>query len=644
MRNLVQIAFCHSTVARAFRAMVFFWLLFGAGAAAQPAGGARGDRGALVPNGVFGQKNVLLVTRSVFVEPLDEWIRYRQSQGWNVELLLAENGNSPDAMLMPEEIRARIRAKARTGNINAIFIVGDGAAVTDDGPFGRRRVVPAPRVKPEVIQRFGEDDSIASDSWYADFDDDGVPDAAVGRLPARTTGDVIGNVRKIIRYETGIPAGAWQRQINFVTGVGGFSPILDTIIQRSVRHLLSELLPGGASLTLTQADWKSVYCPDPKLFRFTVIDQINEGSLFWIYMGHGFYDTLDYLQTPEGELRIMESGDAAAVDVRGGVPILLFFACYTGAYDATVPSLAEQLALRPNGPAAVVAASRTSMPYGMASLGTELLGQVFPPDGSRVDRTLGEILLAAKRNLVLSGGKQKQPADGAGEDDARDDDAAGNNTEESTKEDGAEEVAEDETADSGDPSIASIRRRLDSMALMFSPAADDLAGERRDHLNLFNLLGDPLLRVRLPETFTLDADKAVEAGGRLTVSAGGVAVSGTPANGPVRVELALPADRQALHQVRKEFSLDDRARIEFQRTFEKANRQVLSYADGTVVDGRFSLELAIPEDLAGEMSLRAVVLDPRTTLIGSRPIHIRWVKPPGEEEPGDDADSSDELF
>ena len=182
------------------------------------------------------------------------------------------------------------------------------------------------------------------------------------------------------------------------------------------------------------------------------------------------------------------------------------------------------------------------------------------------------------------------------------------------------------------------------MALMFNPAADDLAGERRDHLNLFNLLGDPLLRIRLPETFALEADKAVEAGGQLTVSAQGITVSGVPANGPVRVELALPADRQALHQVRKEFSLDDRARIEFQQTFEKANRQVLTHTDGTVVNGRFSLELAIPEDLAGEMSLRAVVLDPRTTLIGYRPIHIQWVKTPEEEEPGDDADSSDELF
>ena len=610
--------------------MVFFWLMFAAGAAAQPIGPSRGNNRALVPNGIFGQRNVLLITRSVFAEPLEEWIQYRRSQGWNVELLLAEKSGSPDAMLMPEEIRAWIRAKARTGTVDAIFIVGDGAAVTDDGPFGRRRVVPAPRVEPEVIQRFGEDESIASDSWYADFDDDGIPEAAVGRLPARTTGDVVGNVRKIIRYETGIPAGLWQRQINFVTGVGGFSPILDTIIQRSVRHLLSELLPGGASLILTQADWKSVYCPDPKLFRFTVIDQINEGSLFWIYMGHGFYDTLDYLQTPEGELRIMESGDAAAVDVRGGMPILLFFACYTGAYDATVPSLAEQLALRPNGPAAVIAASRTSMPYGMASLGAELLGQVFPPDGSRVDRTLGEILLAAKRNLVLSG-KQKQPAG----DDAQ---------EESANEDGAEEAAEGQTAEGGDSSIVSIRRRLDSMALMFNPAADDLAGERRDHLNLFNLLGDPLLRIRLPETFALEADKAVEAGGQLTVSAQGITVSGVPANGPVRVELALPADRQALHQVRKEFSLDDRARIEFQQTFEKANRQVLTHTDGTVVNGRFSLELAIPEDLAGEMSLRAVVLDPRTTLIGYRPIHIQWVKTPEEEEPGDDADSSDELF
>lgn len=559
-----------------------------------------------------GQKTVLVVTRSLFVDPLEEWIQYRRSQGWNVELLIAEDPHAPDTLLAPEEIRRRIRASARWRDIAAIFIVGDGAPIPDDGSFSRRRVIPAPRVEPEVIQRFGEDESIASDNWYADFDDDQLPDAAIGRLPARTTADVIAHTRKVIRYETTTVPGGWQRQINIVTGIGGFSPILDTVIQRAVRHLLAELLPGGMSLTLTQADWKSVYCPDPKLFRFSVIDQINSGSLFWIYMGHGYYDSLDRMQTPAGEIRVMESGDAAAVDVRGAAPILLFFACYTGVYDAMVPSLAEELALRPNGPAAVLAASRTSMPYGMASLGAELLGRVFPQDGSAVDQTLGEILLAAKRHLILFG----EPSDARVDDtQAREDDT------------------QDRTTQGSAAPVESIRKRLDSMALMFSPAADDLEGELRDHLNLFNLLGDPLLRIRLPGTFTLRADRAVDSGGELTVSAHGIAVAGEPVNGTVRVELAYPVDRQAIYQVRKDFSLDDRARIEFQQTYEKANQQVLSYVDGNVINGEFSLQLPIPEGLAGGMALRGIVLDKKATLIGSSPIHIHWVKTPQEEPP-----------
>src|SRR5258706_11700370 len=42
----------------------------------------------------------------------------------------------------------------------------------------------------------------ASDDWFADFNDDGLPEMAVGRLPANTVAEASAMVTKIIGYET----------------------------------------------------------------------------------------------------------------------------------------------------------------------------------------------------------------------------------------------------------------------------------------------------------------------------------------------------------------------------------------------------------------------------------------------------------
>ena len=42
----------------------------------------------------------------------------------------------------------------------------------------------------------------ASDDWFVDFDDDGLPDLAVGRLPVRTLDQANAIVAKTLGYET----------------------------------------------------------------------------------------------------------------------------------------------------------------------------------------------------------------------------------------------------------------------------------------------------------------------------------------------------------------------------------------------------------------------------------------------------------
>ena len=78
---------------------------------------------------------------------------------------------------------------------------------------GIRRCVPDvfPRSWPRRKSTCGgsRTPEIATDNWYADLDDDGVPDLAIGRLPADSPQDLAVMVAKILAYESVQVPGPW---------------------------------------------------------------------------------------------------------------------------------------------------------------------------------------------------------------------------------------------------------------------------------------------------------------------------------------------------------------------------------------------------------------------------------------------------
>ena len=616
--------------------------------------------------------DVGVVVSEDLVPSLKRWATYRQSQGYRIHMLVQKHrdfsffSSDPNAP-SPESIRAQIRELAQKVPLKAVLIVGDGAPLagqspSPDDPLGSAlHYIPAPRVETQVIDRFGPEKHIASDGWYADLDGDDLPDIAIGRIPARTPGQVEAVTDKVIYYEKVCPPGEWQRNVSIIAGVGGFSPIVDNVINGAVRRLLSSSFPGDFEFLLAMANWKSPYCPDPALFRFTTIDQINRGPLFWIYMGHGLHQELDRLSTPKGNFKIMEIGDMRHVECKKSLPIMVFCACYTGAYDSTETSISEELLLAPKGPVAVLGASRTSMPYGMAVFGVELLEEAFQRGEerglARGDVTMGELVMAAKRRMVPmvpeeKGSKKKRSADSAGTGkENRDPHGSrdGANGESSTVPAAGSGLGAggDGKSDSRSP----MRKSLDGMARMFDPTNGNLGGQLADHRNLFNLFGDPLLRVRFPKKIWLDAPDTVQAGETVTVSStprgmgqdetsrldsalfpdlgtewsadeGGNAVDNH--DGAVLVELvSLPSRPKFRGTNRDKFVFDDKERIKYQRTFEEANNRILSSTSGLAKNGEWSVELAIPEGLSGNYCIRAMVTSPLKTETGARRVWIR---------------------
>src|SRR5439155_10900104 len=118
----------------------------------------------------------------------------------------------------------------------------------------------------------------------------------------------------------------------------------------------------------------------------------------------------------------------------------------------------------------------------------------------------------------------------------------------------------------------------------------DLAGERAEHVLLFNLFGDPLLRVPQGRELKLDVPAKAIAGGQIEV-AGESAVAGQ-----CTVELVVRRDRLTFSPpIRTKFELTDASQREYDDTYRRANDPRLDSVRLTVPAGKFAATLRVPD-------------------------------------------------
>ena len=483
--------------------------------------------------------DTVVVCPAEFRPALQPWVELRTAEGHSLRIV-SNDGTA-------ENIRARIRTAAREGKLRYVLLVGAA-----DPKAIRHLSIPA-HLEPAVVNvRWGSEPTIAADNWYADLDDDGVPDVAIGRLTVRSAAELQTVVRKIVAYEQSRDFHRWRSRINFVAGAGGFGPLVDSVLEAGARQLIAGGIPAQYQTTLTAADWHSPYCPDPRQFHATTLARINEGCWFWVYLGHARRTALDELRVPNGHQPILDRADAAGLHCAGGPPIGLLLACYAGAFDGEPRCLADELLRADGGPVAIVAGSRVTMPYGMTVLGSELLDECF----ERHAPTLGDALLHAKRRIV--------DADG--------------------------------------PSLSPRRMAFDAVARAVGPAGTDLPAERREHLQLFNLIGDPLLRLHYPRAALLTLAPTATAGSQLSVA------GQSPIDGDCTIEL-VPAPARSLWQppARQQYDPSAAAMAAYQAEYLAANGVPVATVIGKVAAGHFTAAIPLPPGKAGRYLVRVFI-------------------------------------
>ncbi len=512
----------------------------------------------LVAAGFAGQAespDVAVVAAPALRGALAPWAEHRTRQGHRLAWI--------DTAGEVEVIRRRLQEVNRDGSLKYVVLVGD---VPGSSKVSRAIGVPTTLAKAVVNVHWGSEPELATDHPYGDLDADGVPELAVGRLSVDSPEELERLIARILAYEQTADDGPWRRRIELVAGVGGFGAIADTALEMVTRRFLTDRVPASYETRMTYASWRSPYCPDPRAFRSEVINGIRGGSLFWVYIGHGSRRHLDAVNTPVGSFPILHCDDAPQLTAGGTPPIAVFLACYTGAFDLEDDCLAEMLMEQPGGPIAAMSGSRVTMPYAMAVMTSGLMDEYFVGRSA----TLGEAMLGAKRALLA------------------------------------------------DPREDPQRELVEVLARTVSPRPEEMPAERKEHVLLFNLLGDPLLRLPQPEPLELSAAAECRAGEVLRIRLAG------PVAGRGVVELVARRD-QSKNEVsgRSRFDATAERLAEYSEQHKLANDRTWARWAVELGSEPLECEIEIPAEARGYCYLRAHVAGGEHGALGGREIFIR---------------------
>ena len=190
--------------------------------------------------------DTVVVCAPDFVAASAQWVAYRREQGHRLVLVSGKKTK--------QQIKETIKSHARDGALKFVVLLGDAPP---SNQVKRGTHVETDRVKSNVIAKWGAEPSYASDNYYADLDDDGSPDVALGRICADTPSELVSVLAKVMAYEQSSDVGAWRRKVNFVAGVGGFGVLADKILESAAKKFITDGIPASYQTSMTQASWRS---------------------------------------------------------------------------------------------------------------------------------------------------------------------------------------------------------------------------------------------------------------------------------------------------------------------------------------------------------------------------------------------------
>jgi len=270
----------------------------------------------------------------------------------------------------PESIRDFISYAVKSWRVRPRFVLFAGDASYDARNylgFGDNDLVPTKLVDTVYMET-------ASDDWLADFDNDGIAEVSIGRLPVRTAEEAAVVVGKLIAYEKSSPS-------NEVALVADSNDGFDF---EQASTSLREFLPPG--LRVSEIFRSRT---DDATARTQLLEAINRGEKIVNYTGHGSVNVWRGNLLTGADAELFTNGDRLSLFVT--------MTCLNGYFqDAMNDSLGESLLKAEKGGAvAVWASSAMCLPEQQALMNRELYRLLF--SGTNRGATLAELMGQAKR-------------------------------------------------------------------------------------------------------------------------------------------------------------------------------------------------------------------------------------------------------
>lgn len=394
-----------------------------------------------------------------------------------------------------------------------------------------------------------------SDNGYGCPGEDLLPTVAVGRFPARTTTEVEQMVAKTLTHERDTRPGLWRRQLTVLAGIPAFNPFVDALVEKMAVARFDRLHPCWSGRCVYH-NAQSRFCVPDGLLRERALDMVQQGQALTLYLGHsdaeGFYAE---------RARYLDREDWATLQVPVGAGVFTTFGCLGCQLSGRDGEGYGVAAVRnPKGPVAVLGSHGVCFAAMVQLAADGLFEGLFagkPPE------RLGDVWLKVKQGLARGW---------------------------------------------IDPVTYRLLDTVDGDARIPQNV------QRREHLEMFVLLGDPALKLpHVPDDLTLECDAAVSAGQMLTVRG---EVPARLEGGKVRLTLerppsSTPPDLLPLPKTGRE---RDRVML---FNHEKANSFVLTETTADVRDGRFAVQVETPTKLPwAKLLLRAYVATEKSEALG----------------------------
>jgi len=201
-----------------------------------------------------------------------------------------------------------------------------------------------------------------SDDTLTDFDGDGIPEIAVGRLPVRTVADANLILSKIVNFS---PANVPQSALMVADTQGTYFFNFE-----QANEQLIPLLPANMQASVTKV--YRAQQPSDAVARANIISKINSGTALVNYSGHGNVDV--WTGAP-----IFDTNDAMGLTNGNKLLLVIVMDCLNGYFIAPpIDCISEALMKAPNGGAvASFSSSGLTIPTGQHEMGQQLFSLLY---------------------------------------------------------------------------------------------------------------------------------------------------------------------------------------------------------------------------------------------------------------------------